>query len=162
MVYFIFRDLSSKNGGEIFFGGSDPNYYNGNITYAPLIGKMYWKIKIDRLVSFSLSSMCIEIIIYYKIILCFINSISTSSLKMCHESCQAIVDTGTAMLLGPSSSITKLNAYLGSYKSKAGLNMFNCNETKNLPSINKGIACYLYLGITYISCLRLTKFKYAC
>ena len=46
-IYFE-RNETHINGGEVFFGGSDPNYYNGNFTYVPLNSESYWQFKMDQ------------------------------------------------------------------------------------------------------------------
>ena len=38
----------SDHGGEIVFGGSDPNHYVGNITYIPISKQGYWQFAADR------------------------------------------------------------------------------------------------------------------
>lgn len=35
-------------GGEIDFGGTDPNSYQGPITYTPVIGDLYWQIQMTK------------------------------------------------------------------------------------------------------------------
>ena len=42
------RDLNNLTyGGEIFFGGSDPNYYTGEMYYVPLSNEGYWQFNMD-------------------------------------------------------------------------------------------------------------------
>ena len=34
---------SVYSGAELFFGGSNPNYYIGNFTYVPVTAEGYWQ-----------------------------------------------------------------------------------------------------------------------
>jgi hypothetical protein len=51
--FWLNRDPTQENGGELFFGDSNPNYFTGNFTYAPVIRKGHWRFSMDR---FNLSS----------------------------------------------------------------------------------------------------------
>jgi phytepsin len=44
------RHAGQVKGGEIVFGGVDPNHYKGRHTYVPVTKKGYWKVKPFRLV----------------------------------------------------------------------------------------------------------------
>lgn len=42
--FWLNRNVEGKEGGEIVFGGVDPNHYKGEHTYAPVTQKGYWQV----------------------------------------------------------------------------------------------------------------------
>lgn len=38
------RNADEEEGGEIVFGGVDPNHYKGEHTYVPVTQKGYWEV----------------------------------------------------------------------------------------------------------------------
>ena len=44
---FFFRNPDAAEGGEITFGGADPDRYTGEISWAPVTRQAYWQFKVD-------------------------------------------------------------------------------------------------------------------
>lgn len=43
--FWLNRNADDANGGELVFGGVDPNHYKGNHTYVPVTRKGYWQVE---------------------------------------------------------------------------------------------------------------------
>ncbi|KAL6437984.1 hypothetical protein ACFW04_004344 [Cataglyphis niger] len=85
MFSFYLNRQDSSEVGELLLGGVDPDHYVGELNYVPITRKAYWQ--------FTMDSMSIG------------NTRVTSS-------CQAIADTGTSLIVGPSYVIDVINQYL--------------------------------------------------
>ena len=47
--FWLSRDLTQdENGGQLFFGTSNPQYYIGNLTYVPVSQKGFWQFDLIR------------------------------------------------------------------------------------------------------------------
>ncbi|XP_067934354.1 lysosomal aspartic protease-like isoform X2 [Watersipora subatra] len=110
--FWLDRDPNADNGGELILGGSDPQYYTGNFTYVPVSKQGYWQFKVDG-----------------------VKVGGTTSSDFCSGGCQAIADTGTSLLAGPTAEITKLNNLIGATPLAAGEYTVDCDKISSLPEI---------------------------
>jgi len=82
-VFSVYLDSSEGcTGSEIVFGGIDPKYDGGNIQYVPLTSQGYWQINLVSVV------------------------INGNDVSGCNGECSAIVDTGTSLIVGPTSAVS--------------------------------------------------------
>ncbi|XXG67822.1 hypothetical protein AAC387_Pa06g1079 [Persea americana] len=87
--FWLNRNPDAEDGGEIVFGGIDPNHFKGEHTYVPVTQKGYWQFDMGDLV------------------------IDGKPTGFCSGSCKAIADSGTSLLTGPSSIVTQINDAIG-------------------------------------------------
>jgi len=107
--FWLDRDPSQSNGGQLFLGGSDPNYYSGDFTYLPVTRQGYWQIKMD--------------------------GVKSNGVTFCNGGCQAIADTGTSLLAGPTKEIAVLNSNIGATPITGGEFMIDCAKIPSLPDV---------------------------
>jgi len=108
--FWLDRDPNNANGGELFLGGSDPDYYEGDFTYVNVTRQGYWQFQMD--------------------------GVSIGDAKFCEGGCQAIADTGTSLLAGPSSEISALNKKIGALPIVNGEYLIpDCSQVSNLPTV---------------------------
>uniref|UniRef100_A0A8D0BNI9 cathepsin E n=1 Tax=Salvator merianae TaxID=96440 RepID=A0A8D0BNI9_SALMN len=82
------RNPDSSAGGELTFGGFDHSHFRGNLNWIPVTKQGYWQIKLDN----------VQI---------------GGKTQFCANGCQAIVDTGTSLITGPSEDIEQLQSLIG-------------------------------------------------
>ncbi|XP_011189402.2 lysosomal aspartic protease [Zeugodacus cucurbitae] len=72
---YLATDGTSQQGGELILGGSDPSRYQGDLYYVNLSKKNRWQIKM--------------------------NSVYFGDSTLCKDGCEAVVDTGSSLILMP-------------------------------------------------------------
>jgi cathepsin D len=111
--FWLSRNPGAPEGGEIIFGGSDPEHYSGEITWVPVSRKAYWQFTVDG-VQIS-------------------NEVEGN---FCQTGCEMIADTGTSMIAGPVSEIKKLNTLIGAVPIINGEYYVDCAKISSLPEIS--------------------------
>ncbi|KHG11143.1 Aspartic proteinase [Gossypium arboreum] len=87
--FWLNRNVGEEMGGEIVFGGIDPNHYKGKHTYVPITQKGYWQFDMGDVL------------------------IGDKPTGYCAGGCAAIADSGTSLLAGPTTVITMINQAIG-------------------------------------------------
>nr|XP_060624739.1 cathepsin D [Anolis sagrei ordinatus] len=109
--FFLNRDPSSSPGGEIIFGGVDPRYYSGDFNWVNVTRKAYWQVHMDR----------VEV---------------PSGLTVCKNGCEAIVDTGTSLITGPTEEVKALQKAIGAKPIIKGQYILPCEKLATLPTVS--------------------------
>ncbi|KAJ4749404.1 Saposin-like aspartyl protease family protein [Rhynchospora pubera] len=87
--FWLNRDADEGEGGELVFGGVDPNHFVGNHTYVNVTQKGYWEFDMGDVL------------------------IGKNSTGYCSKGCKAIADSGTSLLTGPTAIVAEINEQIG-------------------------------------------------
>uniref|UniRef100_A0A670ZBA4 pepsin A n=1 Tax=Pseudonaja textilis TaxID=8673 RepID=A0A670ZBA4_PSETE len=108
-LFSVFLSSDGQQGSFVMFGGIDSSYYTGSLNWVPLSAELYWQITLD---SITVNGQTIA----------------------CSGGCQAIVDTGTSLLVGPPNGIANIQNFIGGSQDSNG-QVINCNAINELPDI---------------------------
>lgn len=108
--FYLNRDPNAQLGGELMLGGIDSKYFEGELAYLNVTRKAYWQVHMDEL----------EV---------------SNGLTLCKGGCEAIVDTGTSLIVGPVDEVKELQKAIGAVRLIQGEYMVPCEKVSSLPSI---------------------------
>ncbi|XP_062387562.1 napsin-A [Sardina pilchardus] len=125
--FYLNRNPKAPVGGELMLGGTDKQYYDGELHYVNVTRKAYWQIKMDA----------VDV---------------GNQLTLCKDSCQAIVDTGTSLMVGPTQEVRALHKAIGALPLLMGEYWIECSKVPTLPviSFNLGGKLFNLTGEDYI------------
>ncbi|XP_028654966.1 pepsin A-like [Erpetoichthys calabaricus] len=109
-LFSFYLSRHGRAGSVLTFGGLDPAYYNGSIQWIPLSSKTYWQITVE-------------------------NVKVQGQVVACVHGCEAIVDTGTSMIIGDSNNINNILAWVGLHKDQNGKYSVNCKNIGSMPDV---------------------------
>ncbi|NXS62536.1 PEPA protein, partial [Brachypteracias leptosomus] len=105
-LFSVYLSRHGMGGSFVLFGDTDPLYTMNGITWVSLSAETYWQITMD---SFSVGQ----------------NTVG------CSNSCQAILDTGTSLLVVPNNVLSKIQKALGANSN----GQISCLRAFTLPNI---------------------------
>uniref|UniRef100_G3U1Z4 Cathepsin D n=1 Tax=Loxodonta africana TaxID=9785 RepID=G3U1Z4_LOXAF len=131
--FYLNRDPTAQPGGELMLGGIDSKYYTGTLNFNKVTREAYWQIHMDR----------VDV---------------GNGLTLCKGGCEAIVDTGTSLMVGPVEEITELQKALGAIPLIQGEYMIPCEKVSSLPpvSLQLGGRSYTLSSEDYVLKVRTT------
>lgn len=100
--------LGDNADGELTFGGYDASKFEGELTWIPLMEASYWRIALDKVQ---------------------IGSFSTTATD-------AIVDSGTSLITGPTQVIRQIAQEIGATPTITGQYTIDCNLLDTLPDMS--------------------------
>lgn len=115
-IFAFYMNRQSKdeqNGGEMTLCGTDSNHYEGELLYVPVTRKAYWQFTVDSL---------------------------TINNEKLFRNFEAVADTGTSLIAGPSDDIERLHQAIGAQRNPMnGQYMLDCNRLDSMPTITFNI-----------------------
>ncbi|KAK5877079.1 hypothetical protein CesoFtcFv8_026362 [Champsocephalus esox] len=108
--FYLSRKSNGNSESELLLGGTDERLYDGPINWLPVTAKAYWQIKIDSVVVQGVSPFC-------------------------SRGCQAIVDTGTSLITGPTDDILDIQQLIGATPTNIGEFVVDCARLSSFPHI---------------------------
>ncbi|NWX16158.1 CATE protein, partial [Aegotheles bennettii] len=106
---YMSKNTKSSLGGELLFGGFDPSRFTGTLNWVPVTKQAYWQIQLD-------------------------NIQLGGTVAFCMNGCQAIVDTGTSLITGPTKDIKELQNYIGATPVDEEC-IVDCNNLSVMPEV---------------------------
>ncbi|XP_057583326.1 pregnancy-associated glycoprotein 2-like [Hippopotamus amphibius kiboko] len=86
-VFAFYLSTNKKNGSVVMFGGVDHSYHKGELKWIPVSRTRFWQVTVNRI-------------------------IMNGQFLGCFRGCQAILDTGTSRLLGPTEPIDNVKRFI--------------------------------------------------
>ncbi|CAG2113528.1 unnamed protein product [Medioppia subpectinata] len=116
--FYLNRDINGQPGGELLLGGSDPDHYTGALTYVPVVPlspnaqQLWWSFNIGG------------------------GSVANGGPQFCSGGCMAMADTGTTLIIGPTTDIRNINNFINGQDQGNGYYNLDCNTMGSLPVIS--------------------------
>jgi len=109
-AFWLSRDpASGAKGGELTLCGTDSSHYEGDLFYVPVTRQKYWQFAVDQI---------------------------TVGTKAIATKFEAIADTGTSLLTGPTKDVQQVNKAIGATRIPiVGEYVVSCSKLASMPSI---------------------------
>ncbi|KAL6458911.1 hypothetical protein MHYP_G00323830 [Metynnis hypsauchen] len=118
-VFSVYLSSDEEEGSVVIFGEIDTSYYTGDIYWIPLSSETYYEITMDSVT---------------------INGETVA----CSGGCQAIIDTGTSLIVGPTSDISNINSAVGATTDEYGDAIVSCSSIQSMASVTFTLNGYTF------------------
>lgn len=108
-AFYMNRNQSDADGGELVLGGYDRSHFVGQIFYIPVSVKGYWQFDMD--------------------------GGRAGNYSFCQDGCQAIADTGCSLLAGPQDQVEAINKAIGATADSVWGYVVPCDRIPYLPTV---------------------------
>jgi saccharopepsin len=105
---FKLNSKGDRHGGQLTLGGTDPNDYEGEITWLPVTRALYWEVSMENI------------------------KLGRFELR---DSSRAIIDTGTSLIACPTYMAEYLNMQINARPTSSGLYVVECSSLPKLPKL---------------------------
>ncbi|XP_057583152.1 pregnancy-associated glycoprotein 2-like [Hippopotamus amphibius kiboko] len=112
-VFAFYLSNQKENGSVVMFGGVDHSYHRGELKWIPVSRTHHWQITMNRI---SMDGVAIG----------------------CFNGCQAILDTGTSLLVGPTTMVTTIQKLIKAIPFGREY-MVPCSNITQLPTFSINI-----------------------
>ncbi|XP_036151435.1 pepsin F-like [Myotis myotis] len=109
-LFAFYLSSNKRNGSVVMFGGVDHSYYRGELQWVPVSKQGFWQVAVD---SISMNGTVVA----------------------CPCGCQAIVDTGTSLLIGPLDPVLNILKNINAHNTSTGEYVVSCDDVQSLPDI---------------------------
>jgi len=111
--FWLNRNPDDPVGGFLVLGGSDPDLYEGEMHYVDLSATTYWQVSMAGI------------------------SVGGDNTVACSGGCEAILDTGTSLNVGPTKESKAINEAIGAKEVIPGTGQYqvDCDVVDQLPAI---------------------------
>ena len=113
--FYLSSDPENEDGGELVLGGSDPAHYQGEIHWSPVRRQGYWEIELEDI---KFGGEYVDL-----------------------DPVGAAIDTGSSLLVTPTTVAELINKELGAEKNWAGQYVLDCSNIADLPEF-----CFKFNG----------------
>ncbi|XP_061263620.1 pregnancy-associated glycoprotein 2 [Bos javanicus] len=108
-VFAFYLNTNKPEGSVVMFGGVDHRYYKGELNWIPVSQTSHWQISMNNI------SM-------------------NGTVTACSCGCEALLDTGTSLIYGPTNLVTNIHKLMNARLENSEY-LVSCDAVKTLPPI---------------------------